>query len=192
MAYVLSSTLKDYLGVEGVADDALLGDLIDRAKSVIDVYCNRTFEATADTTRYFDANRDVDRATLYLDEELAAITTVTNGDGAVLNGTAHYVTEPGNTAPYYALRLRLNSGTLWTYTTDPERAISITGKWAYSATAPPGIVQACVRLAGYLYRQKDNAAELDRPILAGNATILPASLPSDIYAILAPYRKVTK
>ena len=34
-------------------------------------------------------------------------------------------------------------------------AISITGRWAWSLTAPPDIAQACARLAAFLYKQRD-------------------------------------
>jgi hypothetical protein len=136
----------------------------------------------------------VDGDTIYLDEDLAAITTVTNGDGTTLTA-AQYATEPRNRTPYYAIKIRSSASVAWEYsstTDDHENAIAITGKWAYSVTAPADIVQACVRLAGYLYRQKDNAAELDRPIVAGNATILPSRLPADLDLMLRPYVKVTK
>jgi len=78
----------------------------------------------------------------------------------------------------------------WTYDEDHENAITIVGKWAYSATAPADITHACTRLAAYLYRQKDNAGDMDRAIVAGNATILPAKLPSDVAEILKPYRRL--
>lgn len=191
MAYITTAELKEYLGIDGAGDDSLLDGIIDNAKGIIDRYCNRTFEATADTTRYFDAIYDVDGQYLVLDGDLSAITTLTNGDGAVLT-TASYVTEPRNTTPYHRVRLKSASGKAWTYTTDHEGAISIAGKWSYSVTPPDDIVHVCTRLAGYIYHQKDNAGELDRAVIAGNATILPVQLPGDIRLMLAPYRKVTK
>ena len=190
MAYITTAELKEYLGIDGAGDDSLLDSMITHVQGIIDDYCNRAFEAS-DTTRYFDAIRDTNGNVLYLDRDLASITTVTNGDGAALNATTHYVTLD-QSPPYWGLRLRTNAGTTWTYTTDPERAIAIAGKWAYSATAPAAIKHAARRLAGYIYHQKDNAGELDRAVIAGNATIMPVQLPADIRLILAPYRKITK
>lgn len=190
MAYTDTTTLKRYLGIPSATttDDTLLAELIARSQAVIDSYTLRTFEASADTERTFDAVRDVAGATLYLDHDLCAVTSVTNGDGTIVTG---YTTEPRNGTPYFALRLLASSGVAWTYTTDPEDAITIDGKWAYSTTAPADIAGACVRLAAYLYRQKDNAGDLDRAVIAGNATILPAEIPSDIRLMLNPYKRRT-
>lgn len=190
MAYTTVSLLKTYLGATTSNDDTLLTALIARAQAIIDAYCQRTFEASANTSKTFDADRDTDGAWLYLDEDLASINTVTNGDGDVLTASTEYMTEPRNRTPYFAIKLISQSGLSWTWTTAPENAITISGKWAYSTTAPDDIVHATLRLAAYLYRQRDNAADLDRPMYVGNATILPSQLPSDIKTILAPYRRL--
>lgn len=190
MAYTTVSLLKTYLGATTSNDDTLLTALIARAQAIIDAYCQRTFEASANTSKTFDADRDTDGAWLYLDEDLASINTVTNGDGDVLTASTEYMTEPRNRTPYFAIKLISQSGLSWTWTTAPENAITISGKWAYSTTAPDDIVHATLRLAAYLYRQRDNAADLDRPVYVGNATILPSQLPSDIKTILAPYRRL--
>lgn len=188
--YTTTALLKTYLGITGSNDDTLLGTLIDRAQAMIDSHCHRTFEASANTSRTFDAGRDVNGAVLYLDYDLCSINSITNGDGTTVT-TSQYTTEPRNETPYYAIRLLSSAGIAWTYSTDPEDAITISGKWAYSENAPNDIVHVALRLAGYLYRQRDNAADLDRAVIAGNATILPAQLPSDIKAILAPYWRIS-
>jgi len=64
--------------------------------------------------------------------------------------------------------------------------IAITGKWAYSTTAPAPVQHATVRLAAWMYRQKDNTGN-DAPIIAGDVTILPTRIPSDVEAMLAPF-----
>ena len=65
--------------------------------------------------------------------------------------------------------------------------ISVVGKWAYSATAPSDIEHACKRLAAFFYRQKDNANDIDRAVVVGNATVLPSDLPRDVVQLLKPY-----
>lgn len=175
------------LGIEGDSDNAILYQFLLSAQSVIDVYTHRTFEAEQDTTRYFDAIRDVDGSLLYLDCDLCQITTVTNGDAqAVTSG--QYVTEPRNQTPYHAIRLKSSSGKAWTYTTDPENAIAITGRWSYSVTAPDSIVQVVKSLARRFYHQKDNVGNGDQALstLDGNI-IMPRRLPSDIIEMLKPY-----
>ena len=192
MAYCGVDELKEYLGVTGATDDAMLLTLLAAAQRTIDSYCARTFEAAADTVRTFDSQRDVDGYTLTVDSDLCAITSIVNGDGTTISNS-HYVTEPRNETPYYAIRLKASAGKVWTSTVagDSENAITVTGKWAYSTSAPSDIAHVCKRLAAYIYRQKDNAGDLDRAVIAGNSTILPAQIPSDIRLMLAPYRRLS-
>ena len=189
MAYVTAADLRAYLGMTSSGDDALLTLLCARAQVAIDRYCNRTFEASTNTTRYYDAvGRHIDGPELYLDRDLCAINTVTNGDGDALEST-EYVTLPRNDAPYYGLRLKTSSGKAWTYSDDWEGAIAISGKWAYSATAPGDIVQAATRLAAFYYRQKDAALQDVTAIEAG-VVIRPTAFPADVAALLNPYRRL--
>lgn len=194
MAYTSATDLKTYLGITAASDDTLLGTLIAQAQKAIDSFCRRTFEASADSTRYFDAVADVspDRLTLYLDEDLCAATTVTNGDSTVVVA-GNRVFEPRNRTPYYAIKIKPSSGLVWTYTTDPENAISIAGKWAFSTTAPSDIVQATLRLAAWFYRQRDTSNDtFSSAILTpSGVTILPADMPKDVQAILKQYVRLT-
>lgn len=190
--YTDAASLKLYLGIASAttADDTLLGLLIARAQQAIDSLCKRTFEASADTTRTFDAVCDVRGRSLWLNADLCAVTTVTNGNGSVL--TTEYVTEPRSTTPYWALTLKRTSGLAWTYSDSPEDAIRITGRWAYSVTAPADIQHACIRLAGWFYRQKEGQGVDDRPLSTpGGVTILPSALPRDIRELLRPYKRVS-
>ena len=193
MAYCGVDELKEYLGVTGATDDAMLLTLLAAAQRTIDSYCMRTFEATADSVRTFDSQRDVDGYTLTVDSDLCAITSIVNGDGTTISNS-HYVTEPRNATPYYAIRLKASAGKVWTSTVsgDSENAITITGKWAYSTSAPSDIAHVCKRLAAYIYRQKDNAGDLDRAVIAGNSTILPAQIPNDIRLMLTPYKRLSR
>lgn len=185
MAYVTTANLKVYLGITTNTDDTLLGTLIDQAQAAIDAYTGRTFEhAATGTARYFDAEADVDGRTLWLDKDLCSITSVVNGDGVTLT-TADYVTEPRNDTPYNRLTLKASSSYVWTYTTTPENAITITGKWAYSATAPNAIILACTRLAAFLYQQKDN--HTDAPMLVGDVAVMPIAMPADVQLYLKPF-----
>jgi hypothetical protein len=193
VSYITRDELKQHLGIDAseVSDDALLDVLITRTQAVVDEFCHRTFEASADTTRTFDAEADVsdDGYTLLIDRDLASITSVTNGDSTTVT-SSEYVTEPRNDAPYYALTIRSDASVVWTYTDYPENAISIVGRWAYSTTAPNNIKQAMLLLCAWFYRQKDTTADIDRPLLAGDGTvILPQTLPASVMSLLKPYRR---
>jgi hypothetical protein len=194
MAYTTTALVKTYLGISTSTDDTLIGTLIVRAQAMVDSYTGRTFEASANSTNYFNAKSDVYGRTLYFSEglEAATISTVTNGDSTTLTANTDYVTVPANKTPYYGLTVLESSSKLWTSTSagDNERAISISAKWAYSTSAPDDIAAATIRLTAFLYRQRESNADLDRAVSVGDGMVLlPGRLPADIAAILEPYRR---
>ena len=188
MPYCVASDVKAYLGISGSTDDTLITSMIARTQAAIDHYTGRVFEAEANSTRYFDLTTEFVRGpNLYFDRELAAITTVTNGDGVVVSAS-EYVTNPRNDAPYYGIRLKSTSNKTWSYTTAWENAISVVGRWAYSVTAPADVMQACVRWAAFMYRQKD-AAFQDITAIDSGVAITPVNMPGDVAALLRPYKR---
>lgn len=188
MAYASASDLKAYLGISSTADDTLIGSILTRAQKVIETECGRVFEASGDTTHTLDAIADVEDKTLYLDGDLCSVTSVTNGDSVAVAST-EYIPEPRNVTPYYALTIKGSAGKSWGYTTDPENAITVVGKWAYSTTAPADIVHATIRLGAWMYRQKDSGMDGDRVLSADGVLVMPAAIPNDVQAILKPYRR---
>lgn len=187
--YCTIADLKAYLGITGTGDDTLLYDCILRAQKLIERKTGRVFEVTVSTTHYFDAVADVAGSVLWFDDDCCSLTTVTNGDAdSTVITSAYYVTQPRNTTPYHAIKLLSSSGYSWEYTNDPENAIQVSGKWGYSATPPDDIVQACVRLAAYLYRQKDQQLIESMVTEQGIITVQP-DLPKDIETILRPYKR---
>jgi len=188
MAYCTAADVKTYLGVSGAGDDTLIGTLIDAAQAAIDTYTSRTFEAAADSTRYFDAaGEHITRGHLYVDGDLCQITTVTNGDSVVV-ASDEYTTMPRNVTPFFGLRLLSNSNIIWTYTDEYINAITIVGRWAFSVTAPDDIAQACIRLASFYYRQKDAQLADVTAIEAGVVVSTPA-MPAEVQMTLAKYRR---
>jgi hypothetical protein len=189
MSYATLADLKRYLDivVGNVIDDDLLTAALESASAIIDNETHRTFVAASDTTRYLDAIKDVDGRRLWLGGDLAQLTSVTNGDGATipLNAILYEPDEVGE--PDYALILRGSSGLSWTYDQDSEGAIAIVGRWAWSVTPPPPIQQATKRLAAWLYRQRDNALDLDRTVIVGTSVLTPAAIPVDVMTIIRPY-----
>jgi hypothetical protein len=209
MAYASLSELRSVLQSGGntlpTTDDALLTMYLADAQQLIDEFCHRTFEASATTTRRFDAIADVRERgadgswaysgagrTLWLGDDLATTTslTVTNGDGTAVS-SSDYVLEPRNEAPYYAITLKSGSSVTWTYDDSPENAIAVTGYWAYSQTADALIRGATLALAAWCYRQRSTNSDTDRPLLTGDGvTILPAVLPKNVYERLAARRRL--
>jgi hypothetical protein len=188
MAYTTAQSLRVYKDIASSADDALLTDLIAAAQRVIDMHCRRTFEASADSTRYFDYSEEyIDGPDLWLDEDLCSITTVTNGDSVVV-AAGERTTVPRNSTPYYCIRLLSDSGVYWTYSDEWMDAISVVGRWAYSTTAPNDIAQACTRLAAFYYKQRD-AQLFDVTAIEAGTVLAPVAIPADVRAVLKPYVK---
>jgi hypothetical protein len=192
VAYAQVSDVKLYRGIASTEtdDDTLIATLIDAAQSQIDAYCDRTFDATATSTRYFDAVEDVDGRRLYLDAECAQIVTITNGDSTTVASTS-YTTVPRNETPYREIVIRTGSGVSWTYGTEPEDAIAVRGRWAYGMTIPAAIGQAAVRLAAYFYAQKD--AQVFETTLFPDAGVMtvPSGMPRDVQELLRPFRRLS-
>jgi hypothetical protein len=186
MAYATSVQLKDYLGIaSSVVDDNLLDDLIERAEGLIDAYTGRSFEATT-ATKYFTSD-SIDRQDLLLyGEDLLTVTKLTNGDGVEIT-SSDYRLFPRNDSPKWIIRIDEDES--WSFS-DGDSEISVAGTWGYSVTAPADITHACIRLAAFLYRQKDNSADVDRPLITGDGvTIMPSALPTDVTRMLDRYKR---
>lgn len=192
MSYCTEPEVSAYLGLSEDSDAGLLETFIRAAQGMIERQTGRVFEVTADSTRRFSPVVDCRGRTLYLTHDLADTpTTIVNGDGATLAAT-DYVTEPRTERPVYAIKLLNSSGVTWAWTTDSEDAIAVTGKWGYSTTPPDDIKHACVRLAAFLYRQRDNAQDAGVGYTTPTGVQVRAiAMPKDIDAILAPYVRRT-
>ena len=183
--YTTWAAVKTYLDISGTGDDALGALLVARVTDAIDRYCRRRFRAVT-ATRYFDVPED---DTLWLDDDLLSITTLTNGDSTVIT-SASYVLLPVNKSPKYAVRLKENTSTVWEgSTTTDYQVISIAGSWGYSTTPPDDIVHATIRWTAWLYRQRDGV--FGQSGTAGRVGVIdaPQSLPDDIEQLLKPYKR---
>jgi hypothetical protein len=171
--YVTVAEMKDFLDIDSSTDDALISALISSAQSAINLHCHRVFEAQADTTRYFDAYFNVDGRVLMIDADLCAITSISI-DGTTL-AADQYTTNPRNETPYYEIIIKRGSTFAWTDDNaagdyEPEDAIAVTGRWAYSTEADGSIEAATKLLTKYLYQGRDTSAA-DVVALAGSGVV---------------------
>lgn len=189
-SYVSVDELKEYLGISKIdaALDTFLQKNIDRAQAVIESKTQRKFQSDTPETRLFDAYNDVgdNGRTLFLDHDLCVVTEIINGDGTLVDANDYYF-WPLNQTPHSEIILTKISGLRWQIGNGEENAISVTGHWAYSMTPPADIIQATIRLASYLYRQRDNAQDLERTIVIGGQVLLPQQLPADVQSIVTTY-----
>lgn len=197
MSYATLAEFKAYLkmGSGGSAEDDLLQTFLDEASSILRAFVGHDLAATSATTRRFDAVADVEGRHLTFDcGYVAAISAIVNGDGVTIPASA-YVTEPRNRGPYFGATLKTGANYVWTFTDSPEGAIQVTGFWCYSENAD-GTADALTRgatlqLAAWLYRSKDQVAELSRPsVTADGVTVLPLALPAAVMDRLRSRRRM--
>ena len=184
MSYCTVAQLKAYQKITTTVDDTLLADIVARASALIDAYCGRSFSATT-KTRYYQLGNVWDNGRLWLDDDLLTVTSLTNGDTSTLLPAVYWL-EPRDKPPYRFIHLK--SGYSWIFDTDGE--VVVTGTWGYSATAPSAIEQAALRMAGYIYAQKDaqvfdTTASPDIGIIT-----IPAGIPKDVKIILDSFRRL--
>lgn len=182
--YTSTSDVKTYLGITGSGDDALIDALVTAAQAAVDQYFLRTFEASTNTTRYFNAINDVSGRRLMLDRDLCSINSITNGNGSTIT-SGQYTTLPANDTPYWAIQLKASAGVNWQWVSDPEAAIAVSGKWAYSLTAPTPVVHLTKWLAAFMYRAKDNVPQTGGGNVAAAVDILAGDVPADIRVIMS-------
>jgi len=194
MSYVAASDIIQFGEFDDNASDVpLIGTLIPLVEAAIDSYTGRTFESGSDdvASRYFTVDVDTEDLTLYLDDDLAAISSVYSGSVDMAN---QYVTVPRNSTPYYALKLRDVATHNWGDGTDSDGsydgAIIVTGNWAYSTTPPGDIVLAALKLTYLAYKQRVGLEQTTQPVITpSGAMILPARWPADVLQMLEPYRR---
>ncbi len=197
MAYVTLAEIKYFIGknLQGNTDeDTLLTSLIAQAQAVIDSYCGgkpprtRTFEASGDTTRKYNAIGDVIGKTLYLHADLAQTPTTVSNNGSTYSVDTHYVLLcdiAPHTPPYS--RIQLISAD-WSYTTTPINAITVTGRFAYSITPPNDIKLACLELVNVTYKQRDTVAGVFTAMTAENGAVMfPDGAAKRVLDRLEPY-----
>lgn len=191
MAYTSVADVKAYLGINEATDDALISDLITSVDAAINAHTGRIFEASADTTRYFDMRRGVvDGLSLNVGADLYSVTTITNGDGVEVTSDEYILRPTNDGPPYHRVQLKSSSNKNWEAATDgsTENAISIAGRWAYSTTPPALIAEAAKRWVAAKYKEKDTPEGIVTALQTG-VQIEPGEMPADVRAALHPFIK---
>ena len=189
--YATLAEFKSWQAVKSTdeADDAVIEDIIEAASRYIDAQTSRTFYARTET-RYFSVPENGGRQ-LELDDDLIAITTLTNGDDNPIADT-EYNLIPRNVAPYRAIKLKASSSKYWDFDSDgnSEYVISVAGTWGWAATAPHDIRQACLMIALSIYKRRfgENVSS-NVKITAAGVVITPQDVPSQAAAIIRRYNR---
>lgn len=111
--YATLADYKAYVTARGqttstdAADDGVVTDLLNYASRYIDLETRRTYYPRIETDLF-----DIPFGrTLYFDDDILEVTTLTNGDSTVIAST-EYITQ-GTKPPYWSLSLRNNSSVSW-------------------------------------------------------------------------------
>lgn len=169
-------------------DDTVVDALITAASRYIDTRTGRTFYSRTET-HYFDVPEG---RTLWLDDDLISVTTLTNGDGTVLT-TTDYMLQPYNDAPYYAIKLKDISDVVWEVDSNSsaERVITLAGSWGFSATAPADISLACKLIAVSTYRNRFGENMTGAATITGAGVVVtPQDVPSLAAEIIRRYTRL--
>ena len=188
------ATLAEYKAWQTVSstdatDDGVIEQIVEAASRYIDGETARTFYARTET-RYFSVPNPASRQ-LDLDDDLIAITTLTNGDGNTIAAT-EYNLIPKNVTPYRAIKLKASSTYCWTCDSNgnTEYVISNLGTWGWAATAPHDIRQACLMIAISMYKRRfgENVSSTYKVTAAG-IVVTPQDVPSQAAAIIRKYNR---
>src|SRR5512139_12104 len=128
MNLVTLAQIKRYCGIPTAYtdDDALLTRLIIDAEQWAERTAQRSFKPIVET-RLFDWQ---DSYTLYFNDDLVELITVTNGDSVpTVIPLTEFVYLPRRDYPKYAVVLERGSDYFWQYTDQPEGALSLKAMW---------------------------------------------------------------
>jgi len=198
--YVTVAQFKEeYKDIAAASDDTFINRALNAAQEALDGYLRRTVLATADSTKYFDADGDsIEGLTLYLSDmgDICSITTVTNGDATTVT-SGQYTTYPKTLTDHEPsierLRLLPSSTKAWTYTTDAENAISVAGKWgmwATVATVPDAFKVSVMELAAHMMETRKVQVFDTTAIPDAGVITVPSGWPATVRTRLAPWRRL--
>ena len=129
--------------------------------------------------------------TLELDDDLLTVGKLTNGDGTEITA-GDYLTKPYNESPKYAVKIKDVSTVTFEFdsTTNGEKAISLSGSWGWSSTAPLDIREACLEIANdYYHKRFGQNMSAETTITPSGVIITPKDIPASARSILQKYQR---
>ena len=158
-ASVTLSQVSSLASATDPSDDDALERCIQSASREIDNYTQRRFY-TVEETRYYTA---CDYDLIFVDDLVSVTTLKTDEDGdrvyEVTWAATDYDLMPFNAQlesipkPYTWIQVTPEGD--YSFPTNVEKGVEITGAFGYSSTTPDPINQACVLRAIWLYKRKD-------------------------------------
>lgn len=126
---------RQEIKVEATDDsgDEYIKELLYWTSARIDARTGRWFWPLSASRSYDAIGAHIGAYHLDIDADLLALTSITNGDGAAI-GAGDVLLYPPNVTPAWRLKLKTSAATAFTYTTDWEQAVSVSGVWGYHSS----------------------------------------------------------
>ena len=148
------------------ANDTHLSSLITTVSRMIDAQLGTVFAPDADEARTFtvaDLIADKPRDLFLGRHRLLSITSIVNADGSSI-AVGDVMLLPQWSERKHTIRLKSTS--LFSWVSDEDDEIVITGRWGYSVTVPADVSQMCAEWVVHVFNGRgDNGT-------SGNATII--------------------
>ncbi len=185
VAYCTPSDVRSYgrLNITSGDDDDVLTNVIDAVSLRIDQMHNLPeggYAVSADSTRYYQYS-DIHHGRLLLDMSCLSVTSLTNGDESAIP-PAGYRLHPRNQGRKFFIELL--SGYGWGFVTDGE--IVVVGKFGYSLTPPPNVVEATAMWSASILKRYQAALQDATVNIELGQLIYSAPIPSQVIALLQP------
>lgn len=172
------TAVKDWMGIKGTADDALLTRLIAAASAHIETWTNRSF-----ATQAYAELRDGTGG----QKMMFAETPVTAVSSVVVNGLPIPPYSAGSGAGYKFDSSRI---VLFGYTFGRGHNNVELNYTAGYASTPPEIEQACIELVSLRYKERDRIGHQSKSLAGETVTFMIKDFPESVRTILNNYRKV--
>lgn len=191
MAYITVDEWKQYRnalsgGVQApysAQDNAVLQLFVDQAQAELERQCGKRFEAVTATGYYRCGAIAWDNSKkLLLDNWLLTVTTLTNGDGAVI-ASGDYWLLPRSGPPYSAIELKSTKS--WAFGTDGE--IIVAGTWGFMTAADAAVKRVTFRLAEFFWQKRSTTGESQ--IIGDGQIVVAAQYPKDVQDFITSMRR---
>ena len=181
--YCSLNDVRQYLGLSP-GDDELIKRLITSASRSFDKATGYVFGQTADTSRTYYTEYDVEGRVLYFDTPFTAITSIVNGDATTVL-SADYILQPRD-IPYTQARIKPigTTTTYWTNGTDYDGVV-VTGTIGYPLN--DDVRQAVAMWTAFMYGQKDNPL-IDITAIEVGAVITSPNRPKYVNDVIMMYK----
>lgn len=157
MALTTKSKIENYIGVDiASASESYVTSVIAVVTAWITRYCNKAFEVSSATDRYFDgAGGDTLLTDSFVSGSITSLQLLdSNGDVTETISSGDYITYPLNDTEKHTIKLRTKSFP------KGDSRIKITAKWGAMDTPSDDIVQVATQLSAKVIERSLNGGEL--------------------------------